>query len=210
MNNEAIPYYEERFLFRTRIHSLNERGIQIQQKSYLKISDTLVQYESLGSFVQYQTEFNYLHLLVILLLASIGIRGLSMSGEDFTRFVLSISMLAGSLYWIFYMLFAVQDFGAFYFSNSAEKPKGAFEIKSRYPPSEALQRFIRQIRERQKEVEKRNFFALLEAETELRYYEVQAKLLKNNFSISDEEFEAFWQAVTERYAFLKSGGPAPA
>jgi hypothetical protein len=191
--------YEERFVLRMRIHSLTAQGIRTRQIALFRMSDTIVPYEALGRGVQYNTDFNALHLLMALFGKAMGIRGLSISAGDPALFFIATGILAISVYSIGAMLFTLKYVGSFYFSDSTEKEKGAFEIKSKYPPSEQLQRFITAIRQKQKEIAQRELLSSVNPELHLYYHKTSAEQLKDQFAMTEEEYEAFWQAIKEKY-----------
>ena len=142
MENINEHVYEEKFLFRTRKHILSEHLIRTQQTGFFTSSDITTRIEQLGYLLQYRADLQLKDVFISLVFFVIGIIGMSKGITDSIAFCISIILIFTALYWTVSVLFNLKHIGSFYFSNSTEKSKNSFEIKSGYPPSEALKSFL--------------------------------------------------------------------
>ena len=74
--------YEERFLFRRRVHTLTPNGIRTQQYSFFNHSDITTDFEKLGPLVQYQSDLHLSEVIMASTFLILGIRGLTKSSRD--------------------------------------------------------------------------------------------------------------------------------
>ncbi len=190
MENNNKFQYKEKFLFRTRVHTLTDDGIRTQQNDFFTSSDILTKVEDLGSRLQYKSDLRLLDIFVSVVFLILGIKGLVKSTSDNILFAISIILIFSALYWIVIVLFNLKYVGGFYFSSSTEKANGAFEIKSKYPASEELELFLHEIRLRQRDVAIERLLKYIDKEASDEEHLMQATHLKHTFSMSDSEFDA--------------------
>ena len=187
--------YEEKFLFRTRVHTLTNNEIRTQQNDFFTSSDILTKIEDLGHRLQYKSDLRLFDIFVSIVFFIIGIKGLIKSASDSIVFAISIILIFTALYWIVVVLFNLKYVGGFYFSNSIEKTNGIFEIKSKYPASKELELFLHEIRLRQRDIAIENLIKYLDKEASNEHHLMQATYIKHNFPMSDSEFDSLLKRI---------------
>lgn len=190
MENNNKFQYKEKFLFRTRVHTLTDNGIRTQQNDFFVSSDILTRIQDLGLRLQYKSDLRLFDIFVSIVFLILGVKGLVKSKSDNILFAISIILIFSALYWIVTVLFNLKYVGGFYFSNSTEKTDGAFEIKSKYPASGELELFLHEIRLRQRDVAIENLIKYIDKDDSDEEHLMQATYIKRTFSMSDSEFDS--------------------
>ena len=199
MENTNQIRYEEKFFFRTRVHTITSSGIKTQQRSFFNSSEITTRFEELGSLLQYKSDLRLQDITISTVLLIIGIKGLTKGFNDDVVFAISTILIFSSIYWIVSVLFALKHIGSFYFSNSTEKTPNSFEIKSRYPPDQRLELFLSQIRARQKEMAIENLLRSITVDLSFEDFKSEATFIKNTFSMEENEFASLLVKMKEKY-----------
>lgn len=190
MENNNKFQYKEKFLFRTRVHTLTNNEIRTQQNDFFVSSEVLTKIQDLGHRLQYKSDLRLFDIFVSIVFFILGIKGLVKSSSDSILFAISIILIFSALYWIVIVLFNLKYVGGFYFSNSTEKTNGTFEIKSKYPASGELELFLHEIRLRQRDVAIENLIKYIDKDDSYEEHLMQATYIKHTFSMSDSEFDS--------------------
>jgi hypothetical protein len=188
-NNNPIQYTEA-FFFRTRVHTLEHRQIRTRQNDFFVSSEIVTNIQDLGHRLQYTSDMKLLDIFVSVVFLILGTVGLSKSTSDNFLFAISIILIFVALYWAIHVLFYLQYVGSFYFSHSTSKAKGAFEIKSKYPASEALRLFLDEIQLVQRDIAIENLINYLDKDTPEEAVLSQALYLKHTFRMPEDAYEA--------------------
>ncbi len=198
--------YSENFLFRKRKHILLDQGIRTQQSDFFRSSDIVTQIENLGYFLQYRSDLPLFDIFGAAIMLIIGVKGLSTGMDDNVVFAICVILVVSAVYWLVRMFLNLEHVGSFYFSSSTQKDKFAFEIKSRYPASPALEVFLQEIRNRQKAIAKEKLMLRISAEVYLLFFESEASYLKSVFSMEASEFKEFLNQISARYQAVLDAG----
>ena len=197
MDNNKLQY-KEKFLFRTRVHTLTNYEIRTQQNDFFISSDKLTNIRDLGHGLQYQSDLRLFDIFVSIVFLVLGVKGLVKSLNDGIVFAISIILIFSALYWIVIVLFNLNYVGGFYFSNFPEKTKGTFEIKSKYPASAELELFLHEIRLRQKDIAIENLIKFIDKDASDEEHMMQAIYIKHTFPMSDSEFDSLINRINAK------------
>ncbi len=179
--------YEEKFFFRTRIHTITANGIRTRQNDFFTSSDITTNIADLGHQLQYKSDLRLLDIFVVIAFLILGIKGIIKGPSDSVLFAISIILIFSALYWTVYALFNLNHVGSFYFSNSIEKTKGGFEIKSNYPASKELEMFIHEIRLKQKDIAVENLINYIDDESTEDDLTRRVTYIKQRYPITEDE-----------------------
>lgn len=190
--------YKEKFLFRTRVHTLTNNEIRTQQNDFFTASDISTSIADLGHRLQYKSDLRLFDVFVSLVFFIVGGKGLLKSAGDSIVFAVSIILIFSAFYWIITVLFTLKYVGSFYFSNTTEKGTGTFEIKSKYPASKELELFLQEIRLRQRDIAVENLLRYLDKEATEEEHRQQATYIKQTFPMTDSEFDDLMNRITDK------------
>jgi hypothetical protein len=200
MENNGIYQYEETFFFRKRIHTLVENGIRTSQNDFFISSDILTKFENLGYQLQYKSDLKLFEVATVITFLVLGVKGLIKDPSDNILCSISIILIATAAYWLISIVFKLEYIGSFYFSNSTEKTKGGFEIKSRYPPSGDLQNFLHQIRVKRMEIAVDQILDSITSDSNIEEIESeQAAYLKKLFAMDADEFSLLLDKIRQKH-----------
>ena len=199
MENSVIETYNENFLFRKRIFELEHNGIRVSQSNFINSEENFIPFEQLGPYVQFKSDLKLGYILISLIFISWGIMGLVKSTSEDIFFVVSISLIVGALYWIFHYLFSIQYKGSYFFSYSTREENGTLVIKSNYPASQELEKFINNIQRKQINHKKEQTIDYIDENSNLKDLLLQSKRIKYEFQITDKEYADFVKQITNKY-----------
>ena len=183
--------YIESNILRKRIFSLEENGVRVSSESIFGHKQIFHPIDNVGPYIQYDKEVNFLNIIVSIVILVIGIKILLESTKDNFLFIIAISFIFGSLYWIINTVFNLEYIGSFYFSNSTIKDKNSFEIKSPYPASKDLELFLNNVVKLQIDRAKEKILERVNHETNFVYLESSVKELNRKFNLEDSHYEEF-------------------